>query len=77
MPRSGALRLGIIHRNVPAILANITLQVSKQGINVENMTNKSKGDYAYTMLDTGTEVDDEVISAIRAIPGILRVRVIR
>lgn len=77
MPRSGALRLGIIHRNVPAILANITLQVSKRGINVENMTNKSKGDYAYTMLDTGTEVDEGVISAIRAIPGILRVRVIR
>jgi len=77
MPRSGALRLGIIHRNVPAVLANITLQVSRQGVNVENMTNKSKGDYAYTMLDIGAQVDEGVIAAIRAIPGIIRVRVIR
>ena len=77
MARSGVLRLGIIHRNIPAMLANITLLLSKEGVNVENMTNKSKGDYAYTMLDTGAEVDDGVISSIRAIPGILRVRVIR
>ena len=77
MPRSGALRLGIIHRNVPAILANITMLVSKQGINVENMTNKSKGDYAYTMLDVNSSVDEGVLSEIRAIPGILRLRVIR
>ena len=77
LPRSGALRLGLIHRNVPAMLANITLVLSKEGVNVENMTNKSKGDYAYTLLDVGTELDESVIASIKAIPGMVRVRVIR
>lgn len=77
MPRSGVLRLGIIHRNIPAMLANITLLLSREGVNVENMTNKSKGDYAYTLLDVGALVDGGVITSIQAIPGILRVRVIR
>ena len=77
MARSGALRLGIIHRNIPAMLANITMLLSKEGVNVENMTNKSKGDYAYTMVDVSAEVDEKVIGEIKTIPGILRVRVIR
>ena len=77
MARSGALRLGIIHRNIPAMLANITMLLSKEGVNVENMTNKSKGDYAYTMVDVSAEVDEKDIGEIKTIPGILRVRVIR
>ena len=77
MARSGALRLGIIHRNIPAMLANITMLLSKEGVNVENMTNKSTGDYAYTMVDVSAEVDEKVIGEIKTIPGILRVRVIR
>ena len=77
MARSGALRLGIIHRNIPAMLANITMLLSKEGVTVENMTNKSKGDYAYTMVDVSAEVDEKVIGEIKTIPGILRVRVIR
>ncbi len=77
MNRSGVLRLGVIHRNIPAMLANITMLLSKEGVNVENMTNKSKGDYAYTMVDVGSEVEDKVINEIKSIPGILRVRVIR
>ena len=77
MARSGVLRLGIIHRNIPAMLANITMLLSQEGVNVENMTNKSKGDYAYTMVDVSAEVDEKVINEIKAIPGILRVRVIR
>ncbi len=77
MARSTDLRLCIIHRNIPAMLANITMLLSQQGVNVENMTNKSKGDYAYTMVDLAAEVDEKVIAEIKAIPGILRVRVIR
>ena len=77
MARSGALRLGIIHRNIPAMLANITMLLSKEGVNVENMTNKSKGDSANTMVDVRAEVDEKVIGEIKTIPGILRVRVIR
>ena len=76
MERSGVQRLCVIHRNVPAMLANITTQLSKDGVNVENMTNKSKGDYAYTMVDVGSPVEGSIIEDIRALPGIIRLRVI-
>jgi D-3-phosphoglycerate dehydrogenase len=76
MDRSGAQRLCVIHRNVPAMLANITLQLSNDGVNVENMTNKSRGDWAYTMVDVGTPLEDKAVHDIRAIPGVVRVRVI-
>ena len=76
MERSGVQRLCIVHRNIPAMLANITLQLSKDGVNGENMTNKSKGDYAYTIVDAGAPVDEGVISDIKKVPGIIRMRVI-
>ena len=76
MERSGVQRLCVIHRNVPAVLANITTQLSEDGVNVENMTNKSKGEYAYTMVDTGSAVDEKVIEDIRKVSGIIRLRVI-
>ena len=76
MERSGVQRLCIIHRNIPAMLANITLQLSKVGVNVENMTNKSRGDYAYTMVDVGSPATDEALHTIDAIPGVIRMRVI-
>jgi len=56
MERSGVQRLCVIHRNVPAVIASITTQLSNAGVNVENMTNKSKGEYAYTMVDAGAVV---------------------
>ena len=76
MERSGVQRLCIIHRNIPAMLANITAQLSGNGVNVENMTNKSRGDFAYTLVDVGSAVEESVIDDIRAIDGIIRVRVI-
>ena len=76
MERSGVQRLCIIHRNIPAMLANITAQLSGDGVNVENMTNKSKGDYAYTIVDAGSVVDQKVLDHIAQIPGVLRMRVI-
>ena len=76
MERSGAQRLCLVHRNIPAILANVTLQLSNDGVNVENMTNKSKGDYAYTIVDAGSVVDQRVLDHIAQIPGVLRMRVI-
>ncbi len=77
MERSGALRLCLMHRNIPAILANVTLQLSNDGVNVENMTNKSKGEYAYTIVDTGSVVEQRVLDHIARIPGMLRTRAVR
>ena len=76
MEWSGVSRLCMIHRNIPAMLANITSLLSQEGINVENMTNKSKKDYAYTMVDISARVKESVVDEIRALEGMLRVRVI-
>ena len=76
MERTGVQRLCVIHRNIPAMLANITRQLSEDGVNVPNMTNKSKGDYAYTIVDVDSPVTDEAIADLQAIPGIIRMRLI-
>ena len=76
MERSGVQRLCVIHRNVPAVIAQITTQLGADGVNVENMTNKSKGEYAYTMVDAGSKVDESVIEDIGRVPGVIRRRVI-
>ncbi|MEG1989097.1 MAG: phosphoglycerate dehydrogenase [Oscillibacter sp.] len=74
--RSGICRLCLIHKNIPAMLANITVALSNECVNVENMTNKSKGDYAYTIVDLNTAVSAKVAGEISAIPGMIRVRVL-
>ncbi len=76
MERSGVMRLCIIHKNVPAMLANITTLLSRDGANVENLSNKSKGDYAYTMVDLGSKVDESVIADVRQLANVIRVRVL-
>ena len=76
MDRSGVMRMCIINRNIPAMLANITALLAKDHVNVENMTNKSRGDYAYTMVDLGAKVDENVIRDVEELPGVIRVRVI-
>ncbi len=76
MPRSGAHRVCVIHKNIPNMLTKITALVSEDGINIENLLNKSRGDYAYTMLDIG-EADVETLEKdISNIEGIIRVRTI-
>jgi len=74
--RSGVCRMCIIHKNVPAMIANITTLLSRDNVNVENMSNKSKGDYAYTIVDLGTQIDQSVIDDVSALSGVIRVRVI-
>ena len=73
---SGVARLCIIHKNVPGAIANITGLLSRDGVNVENMTNKSKKDYAYTVVDLGSRITDAVADEIRALDGVFRVRVL-
>lgn len=77
LARSGEYRLGIIHRNVPNMLSSILAILSGEGVNVENMTNKSRGDYAYTLIDLGSVIPGSALEAVRALDGILRVRVIK
>ena len=74
MPRSTASRLCVLHANIPAILTKITAIVAEEGLNIENMTNKSKGDYAYTVLDVSSTPSEAAIAHISAAEGIKRVR---
>ena len=76
MDRSGVMRMCIIHKNIPAMLANITTLLATDGVNVENLSNKSKGDYAYTLVDLGSRVDEKVISDVKNLANVIRVRVI-
>ena len=75
-PRTGAARICALHANVPAVLTQITGALSDEGLNIENMTNKSKGDNAYTVLDVAAKPSDEAVARIAAIAGMYRVRVI-
>lgn len=73
---SGISRVCLMHKNVPAMLTQITSILSAEGVNVENLTNKSKKDYAYTMVDLNSRIKDSVADQLRSIPGMIRVRVL-
>ena len=76
MPRSGKLRLCVIHKNIPTILTQITQAMGKDNINIENMLNKSKKEYAYTLLDINDGDKDKIEAELKAIDGVIRVRIV-
>ena len=77
MPRTTDYRLVILHKNTQNILAQITGTVGNEGINISNLTNQSKGDYAVTILDIDNEVSADAIKHISEVENIIRVRVIK
>lgn len=77
MPRESAFRLGIANANVPNMLGQISSTLADAGINIHNMMNKSRGDMAYTLVDTDTAVPAKLTAKIAAIPGVLMVRDLR
>ena len=76
MPVSGAMRVCVLHANVPAVLTNVASVFAKRGINIENMLNNSKGENAYTMLELSTVAGQEVVAELQAIGGVRRARLI-
>ena len=77
LERSGIARICIIHRNLPGMLTKIMPVFSKDGINIENMTNKSRGAYAYSVFDVNSIVDEQAVQELKDIEGVIRVRVLR
>ncbi len=81
MPHSGDVRICVLHKNIPNIIAQISSVVSAENINIENMANRSKKDYAYSILEiVGKESDEtmaKIAEKISAIDGIIKVNVIR
>ena len=76
MPRSTDYRLCILHKNLPSMLAKFTTLCSEQGINIENMTSKARGDVAFTMLDVNEKPADSSLDALKALDSVMRVRII-
>ena len=72
---SGA-RITILHRNIPNMLGQFTALLAGEGMNISLMANKSKKEYAYTMIDVESEVSGQIAKALEAVEGVLKVRVI-
>ena len=70
-------RIAIFHLNVANMITKFTALFGDNGINISDMTNKSKGDIAYTMLDVEERPSEEIIDTLRSIPGVIRVRVVK
>ena len=74
--RAGKSRICVCHRNIANIIAGLSAAVSARGINIANLLDKSKGDYAYAIIDIDAQTDDELTDALKDVPGVLRVRTV-
>lgn len=70
-------RVTINHKNIPNMLSQFTKVMGDAGMNISYMTNKSKGDFAYTVLDTGTPISEETVRLLRQIEGVYGVRIVK
>ena len=72
-----ACRLAVLHRNIPNMIGQITGILAEQGVNISDMTNKSRDKYAYTLLDLEHRPETAAVEKLAAIDGVLRVRVVK
>ena len=70
-------RVAVFHKNVANMITKFTACMGEAGINITDMTNKSKGEVAYTMMDIETPVNDAIVEKLNAIDGVFRVRVVK
>lgn len=70
-------RIAICHKNMPNLIAQFTGAMAACGINIAEMVNKSKGDYAYTLVDLDSVVTEEAVAKIKAVDGVIKVRIIK
>lgn len=69
-------RITIMHRNVPNMIGQFTAILAEDGVNIANMTNKSRNAYAYTIIDAENKITDEVVADLKNVKDVLKVRVI-
>ena len=70
-------RITILHHNIPNSLGRFTAAIASENVNIAGLMNKSRGEYAYTMFDTDEHLDSSTIEALKQIPSMYRVRVIK
>ena len=75
LPRSNNPRICIMNDNIPNMLSQITSAFSSKNVNIENMANGSKGEVAYTIVETNVSASEEIVQTLQAIDGVFNVRV--
>lgn len=76
-PKGNEDRITVFHHNIPNMLGQFTSLMAQEDMNISLMTNKSRKEYAYTVMDVDKKVEDTVLEKLEAIDGVLKVRVIR
>ena len=71
------IRILLLHHNIPNMLGQFTKILAEDNINIADLSNKSKGGYAYTMIDIDSEITLEAVEELRAVKDVLKVRVIK
>ena len=70
-------RLAITHKNIPNMISQFTKILGDDGMNIADLTNKSRGEYAYTLIDLETAISPKVVAELEKIDGVSRVRVVK
>ena len=70
-------RIAIYHKNVANMISQFTTVLGESGYNISDMTNKSRGDYAYTLIDVESNITDKLVKDLSKVDGVIRVRVVK
>lgn len=70
-------RVAILHKNIANMITQFTAAFGEAGINISDMTNKSRGEYAYTLMDIAAAADEKILARLNGIDGVFRVRVVK
>ncbi len=70
-------RVAVLHKNIANMITKFTGVFGEAGINITDMTNKSRGEYAYTLMDIEAPANDDIVAKLNAIDGVFRVRVVK
>lgn len=74
LPHASAARVCVMHKNIPNMISQITAAFASANVNIENLANGSKGDIAYTIVETNDKADDTIVNSVSAIDGVFKVK---
>lgn len=77
MPRSGEIRVCVLHKNIPNMISGVSTVLCNNGANIENMQSKSRGNYAYSIIDITGDFDEKESEQISKIDGVIKIRIIK
>ena len=73
----GVGRVAVLHKNIKGMISKYTAVMESNNINISDMTNKSRGDYAYSLMDIDSPVTEAAVNQLKEIEGVLKVRVVK